>query len=118
MTVFRPDQKDIRFEAELQGHPLYVREWEPVRNWLARFREAATPIHYYELHHELFARFYSWQQFEAECKKREQQERDEINAARKRGTSTGIQASLPGAEDREGRREGSCGHQSDLQGPS
>ena len=85
MTVFRPDKKDVRFEAELQAHPLYTRHWEPVREWLGRFREADTPAHYYDLHRELLNRFYWCQKFEDKCREREKELAAEIKTAKEQG---------------------------------
>jgi hypothetical protein len=82
VTVFRPDKKDLRFEAELQAHPLYTEQWEPVCKWLGRFRQAATPAHYYELHHDLFTRFYRCQKFEDECRERERAIANDIRDAK------------------------------------
>ena len=85
MSVFRPDKKDIKFESQVLAHPLYARQWEPVRDWLGRFRDAVTAAHYFDLHGELLNRFYGCQKFEDECRDRERQCAAEIQTAKGQG---------------------------------
>ena len=89
MSVFQPDMKDVKFEAELQAHPVYTEQWEPVREWLARFRAAATPANYYDLHRELLSRFYGLQQFEDGCREREKRLAADIKAVAGQGGDRG-----------------------------
>jgi hypothetical protein len=85
MTAFRPDKKDLRFESVLQAHPLYTRQWAPVREWLRRLREAVTPVDYYDLHRELLTRFHACQKFEDQCRDQEATLASGIRAAKDQG---------------------------------
>jgi hypothetical protein len=85
MSVYQPDKKDVKFEAELQAHPFYYEHWQPVRVWLSRFRSASTPRDYYDLHHELINRFYGLQQLEDGCREREKALGTHIRAAKAGG---------------------------------
>jgi hypothetical protein len=85
VSVFRPNAKDLRFEAELQAHPIYNGQWEAVRDILRRLRSAQTPADYYALHRELLNRFYALQQVEDECREHERNVRGEIKQVKAAG---------------------------------
>jgi hypothetical protein len=85
VSIFRPDQKDVRFEAEVQAHQLYNENWAPVRDWLSRLRIAQSPAEYFAVHRELFARFYACQSFEDECRDQEHALAEQIRSAKAEG---------------------------------
>jgi hypothetical protein len=63
VRMHMPDQKDLRRERELSGHPLYAREAETVARFVDALRTAEVPADFRELHRDLLGRFIGCQRF-------------------------------------------------------